>query len=137
MKRILLLLLAAGLLATACSTTRRVSATAFPSWVGSTTSDILERMGDPTRIDADGQDGSILVYESAPDYNDPNYDILAPETDKAVRRYAKFYLNREGVCYKVETNRDLPSPPRHEYAADDGSWLDVLLTISLFLVLFI
>ena len=137
MRRILFLLLAAGLFATACSTARRVPATVTPSWVGNTTSDILDRMGDPIRIDADGQGGSILVYESVPDYNDPKYDILDPDANVAVRRYANFYLDREGICYKVDTNRDLPSPPRHDYASGDDSWLDLLLTISLFLVLFI
>ncbi len=137
MKRIVLLLLAAGLFTTACSTARRVPVTATPSWVGSTTSDILDRMGDPTRIDADGQGGSVLVYESTPDYSDPKYDILDPEANVPVRRYANFYLDREGVCYKVDTNRDLPYPPRNDYATGDDSWLDLLLTISVFLVLFI
>ena len=110
MKHFILLLSALALL-TACGTTRRVSASeGTAAWEGRTTSAIIRAMGDPARIDPDGKGGSILVYESAPDYSSPDYDILAPETSAAPRRYARFYLDNEGVCYRVDTNRTLPVP---------------------------
>ena len=140
MKNFLYLLLAVGVLCTACGTSRRVpvETAARPSWVGSSTKDILDRMGDPTRIDPDGKGGSILVYESEPDYSDPKYDILDPEAAAGSRQFAHFYLDSEGVCYKVETNRDLLSAPRSTYVSDDDfTWLDTLLTLSLLLFLFL
>ena len=110
MKHFILLLAALALL-TACGSSRRVSAAGGTEpWVGRETGDILERMGTPDRIDPDGKGGSILVYESAPDYSSPEYDILAPEAEARTRRYAHFYLDDEGRCYRVDTNRPLPVP---------------------------
>ena len=109
MKHFILLLSALALL-TACGSSRRVSAVdGTAAWEGRTTSEIMRAMGDPDRIDPDGKGGSILVYESTPDYSSPDYDILAPEA-ASPRRYAHFYLDDEGVCYRVDTNRTLPAP---------------------------
>ena len=110
MKHFILLLAALALL-TACGSSRRVSAADGTSaWEGRTTSEIMRAMGDPDRIDTDGKGGSILVYESTPDYSSPDYDILAPEASASPRRYAHFYLDDEGECYRVDTNRTLPAP---------------------------
>ena len=110
MKHFILLLFALALL-TACGTTRRVSASeGTAAWEGRTTSEIMRAMGDPDRIDPDGKGGSILVYESAPDYSSPDYDILDPAASARARRYANFYLSDEGICYRVDTNRNLPAP---------------------------
>ena len=110
MKHFILILAALAML-TACCSTRLVSAAdGTQRWSGRTTEDILGTMGDPDRIDPDGEGGSILVYESAPDYDSPDYDILAPESSARTRRYAHFYLDDEGVCYRVDTNRNLPAP---------------------------
>ena len=145
MKHFLLILLAV-ISVTACSAARRAS-TSTPqdpvsSWVGCSTTEILEAMGSPDRIEGDGKDGSILVYESSPDYDDPKYDIFDPQAAAKTRLYARFYLNREGVCYHVEANRDLPSAPRRDVPSTEvGVALDILfdilliplLTISIFL----
>ena len=110
MKHFILLLSALTLL-TACGSSRRVSAVDGPAaWEGRTTSEIMRAMGDPDRIDPDWKGGSILVYESAPDYSSPDYDILDPAASARARRYANFYLDDEGVCYRVDTNRNLPAP---------------------------
>ena len=132
MKRIILLLAALALL-TACGTSVRVSsADGTPSWEGRTTADILQAMGDPDRIDPDGRGGSILVYESAPDYSSPDYDILAPEASASPRRYAHFYLDEEGRCYRVDTNRNLPAPSRVDRVVLFGPVLvDILVYLPL------
>ena len=111
MKRVIFLILSAVLVLTSCSVTRRVTTAPAQPWVGSTTEDIIKTMGDPSRIDSDGKGGSIIVYESAPNYDDPNYDILDPEASKQHRQYARFYLDNEGICYQVDTNRPLPAAP--------------------------
>lgn len=128
-----ILLLLAVVTVTACGTSRRVSAVdGTPSWEGRSTAEILRAMGDPDRIDADGKGGSILVYESAPDYSSPDYDILDPAASARPRRYANFYLSDEGVCYRVDTNRNLPAPPalyRSPFRAE--VWLDILYYLPL------
>ena len=136
MKHFILLLAALALL-TACGTSRRISAAGgIEPWVGRETGDILERMGTPDRIDPDGKGGSILVYESAPDYNSPEYDILAPEAEARTRRYAHFYLDDEGRCYRVDANRPLPVPSRffHTGVAVEF-WLDLLWSIPLLTII--
>lgn len=129
MKHFLLLLSALALL-TACGSARRVSAAdGTATWEGRTTSEIIRAMGDPDRIDTDGKGGSILVYESTPDYSSPDYDILAPEASASSRRYAHFYLNDEGRCYRVDTNRSLPVP--YESYHSYRSWLLVPIVVDL------
>ena len=134
MKHFILLLSALALL-TACGSTRQVSSTdGALRWRGRTTGDILVAMGDPDRIDPDGEGGSILVYESAPDYDSPDYDILAPEASVRPRRYAYFYLDNEGVCYRVDTNRNLPAPS-YRHGVSVGFWVDLLWYLPLITVL--
>lgn len=136
MKHFILLLSALALL-TACGSSRRVSAVdGTAAWEGRTTSEIMRAMGDPDRIDPDGKGGSILVYESTPDYSSPEYDILAPEAEVRTRRYAHFYLDDEGRCYRVDTNRPLPVPSRffHTGVAVEF-WLDLLWSIPLLTII--
>lgn len=134
MKHFLILLLAA-VAVSACGTARRVSKNPAQPWVGYTTTDILNQMGDPDRIDPDGKGGSVLVYESTPDYSSPDYDILDPDASAGIRRYAKFYLDNEGVCYLVDTNRSLPSPPPAHAEQGLSFLLDILLLPICILIL--
>ena len=138
MKKIFLFILLV-VMATACGTTRRVAADSSRSWVGYSTTDILIAMGDPDRIDDDGRGGSILIYESAPDYDSPDYDILNPDASARKRQYAYFYLDEEGDCYRVDTNRSLPATPGTLSSAGDWSiifdWLVVFPLLLVFEIL--
>lgn len=138
MKRIVLLLLAACLALTACSVTRHVSKTAMEdsdSWVGCETADITEAMGYPNHITEDGKGGCVLVYESAPDYDSPDFDILDPDAPLRKRQYACFYVDEFGTCYRVETNRDLPAAPRHETSGDSSEfWIDLLFALPVLVI---
>ena len=135
MKRIVFLLLAAFLALTACSTARKASQASMEDpapWVGYSTYYITEAMGYPNHITEDGKGGSVLVYESAPDYSSPDYDILNPDASYRNRQYACFYVDEEGVCYRVEANHDLPPAPRSDHSEVRASmWLDLLITIPL------
>ena len=92
-------------------------------------------MGDPDRIDDDGRGGSVLIYESAPDYDSPDYDILNPDASARKRQYAYFYLDEEGDCYRVDTNRSLPATPGTLSSAGDWSIIfDWLVVFPLLLV---
>ena len=135
MKHFLLIVLAAVML-TACGTYRRVAADPTQPWVGRPTSEILKTMGDPVRIDQDGRGGSVLVYESAPDYESPDYDILDPGANTvSTRKYAHFYLDDEGICYKVDRNQTLPAPPRSSYSEPRSTfWIDLFFYLPLIAV---
>ena len=134
MKKLFLLLLVAAL-ATSCVTYRQVSREANPTWAGRTTTQIIQAMGSPDRIDSDGAGGAILRYESQPDYEDPSYDILNPEPAPAERGHAYFYMTPEGVCYHVDSDRALPAPPDKPRSVIMGSiWLDMLVYLPLVLI---
>lgn len=136
MKKIFILLFAV-VLVSACGSSRRVSTdmAGRPTWVGSEALDIIKAMGDPDRIDENGRGGSILRYDSTPDYSDPKYDILDPEAAKNARKYAYFYLDEEGVCYSVDTNHSLPAPPsQYSVGSRSSFWLDLLLWTPVILI---
>ena len=131
------LLLMTVILVSACGTSRRVSMDreGRPSWVGYDALTIIKTMGNPDRIDENGRGGSILRYDSAPDYSDPKYDILDPDAAKHAREYAYFYLDDEGTCYSVDTNRNLPTPPGYYSVATHSSfWLDLLVWTPVILI---
>ena len=138
MKRFILLLLAACLTLTACSVTRRASKASTEDanpWVGCSSADITQAMGYPNHITEDGKGGSVLVYESAPDYDSPDFDILDPEAASRKRQYACFFVDEFGTCYKVETNYDLPAAPQMTYTEDYSDlWIDILVTIPLLML---
>ena len=101
-------------------------------WVGYSTYYITQAMGYPNHITDDGKGGSVLVYESMPGYDSPDYDILNPDASSRNRQYARFYVDEEGVCYRVEANHALPDAPRLDPSPDRYSiWLDLLITIPL------
>lgn len=121
MKKILLLCLVAAV-CTACSPMRYASTRTMDSWEGCTLTEILSAMGDPDRIAEDGRGGSIVIYESSPDLEDPHYDILDPEAAAAKSGTVRFYLDAEGSCYHVEGNRALPAPPSRVVSAGSMDW---------------
>ena len=138
MRRIVLLLLAASLALTACSVTRRVSEASTEEtdpWIGCSAFDIMKVMDNPNYITEDGKGGSVLVYESTPDYDSPDFDILDPNASSRDRKYACFFLDDEGTCYRVETNYDLPPAPQFISLDERSSvWIDLLITIPLLTV---
>lgn len=135
MKKYFILLLVV-VLATSCGVSRRVSTTDVnTSWVGHSTMEILQAMGDPDRIEDDGKGGSIIRYEAKPNYEDPSYDILDPDAKPAVGGYAYFYVDRVGDCYWVDATRKLPSPRNSVYSGDsDGLWIDILIYLPLLFI---
>ena len=137
MKKILIFLFVA-VVATSCGVSRKVSRDANLSWVGRSTLEIIQKMGNPDRIEGDGKDGSILRYEAKPNYEDPSYDILDPNAKPDEGGYAYFYVDREGDCYFVDTDRKLPRPDYGYYddEDDDGSsvWVNVVFYLSMLLI---
>ena len=139
MKRFFLFILAV-IAVTACGSSRRASSEMAqqPSWEGFDALQIIKAMGNPDRIDEDGRGGSILKYASLPDYDDPNYDILDPNPAPNRPDFAYFYLDDEGICYRVDTNRNLPAPPNpYPSQVRRAFWLDVLVWMPVLLVTWI
>ena len=133
-----LILLSVVVLATSCSVSRRVSLEAQNYWIGRSAVDIMQAMGDPDSIDVDGKDGSILRYEMKPDYEDPSYDILDPDAKPRGSGYAYFYVDPEGECYWVDTDRRLLNPDQGPLYDDrDNIWVDILYYLPLLLLLFV
>ena len=86
-------------------------------WAGKEYQDIVQSYGEPDRIEMDGMDGSILVYEghataidSQTNTRDSVYVTQVPTTvtDRNHEREMYFFLNPEGYCYLVSTNRSVP-----------------------------
>lgn len=137
MKKILLLL-SVVVMVSSCGASRRVSTDVNTSWIGYSTQDILFVMGDPDRIEDDGKGGSVIKYETKPDYENPSYDILAPDAKPSMSGYAYFYLDRAGDCYWVDTDRKLPEPryANGEYEDKEKTNLlvDILMSLPLLLI---
>ena len=101
-------------------------------WIGCSSADITQAMGYPNHITDDGKGGSVLVYESTPGSDSPDYDILDPDASSRNRKYACFFVDEEGICYRVESNHELPAAPRLDFSKDRTSiWLDLLITLPL------
>ena len=133
-----LLLLSVVVLATSCSISRRVARETQNHWIGRSAVEIMQLMGDPDSIDTDGKDGSILRYEMKPDYEDPSYDILDPDAKPRENGYAYFYVDPEGECYWVDTDRRLLNPNQGPLYDDrDNIWVDILYYLPLLLLIFV
>ena len=82
------------------------------SWTGRSYADIVREFGAPDRVEYDGKDGNILVYEefstvSSTDVDthfgrfDPDYTTTV-RTDK---EYVQFFLDSDNTCYLVKSNK--------------------------------
>ena len=87
------------------------------TWAGKEYSDIVQSYGAPDRVETDGRDGSIMVYEefakvmkSQTDTRDTVFgpSVTTTITNQDKRLYMNFFLNPEGHCYLVKTNRPVP-----------------------------
>ena len=114
--------IAAAILAamTSCGTTKYVPTEEDELtriWAGKEYQDIVQSYGEPDRIEMDGMDGSILLYEehatvidSQTNTRDSVFVTQVPTTvtDRNHEREMYFFLNPEGYCYLVSTNRSVP-----------------------------
>ena len=73
---------------------------------GQTHSQIVMNFGAPDREVSDGGDGIILVYE---DVSTSSYVSSTGYVDHDVNvSYIQFFIDNQGVCYNVRTNRLSP-----------------------------
>ncbi len=113
MRSIFILCIAAAILAamTSCGTTKYVPTEEdelTQIWAGKEYQDIVQSYGEPDRIEMDGDDGSILVYEEQAPVSERVTQVPPTVTDRNHEREMYFFLNPEGYCYLVSTNRSVP-----------------------------
>lgn len=91
------------------------------NWAGKEYSDIVQSYGAPDRVETDGKDGSILVYEEFATVinrqTDSRETVFGPSvtttiTNRDRKYFTNFFLNPEGYCYLVKTNRPVPGSAR-------------------------
>ena len=81
-------------------------------WTGKSYSEIVREFGAPDRVEYDGLDGSILIYEeyestTSTDVDthfgrfDPDYTTTVT-TDK---KYTQFFIDSSNTCYLVKSNK--------------------------------
>ncbi len=124
MRRIFAFYIVATVLAavTSCGTTSRIEQLPTTKeersqlWAGKEYSDIVQSYGDPDRIAPDGNDGSILIYETV----STAMETDDPTTVEEERYYTHFYLDQEGFCYLVKSNQYIPVPITTRAKSDDG-----------------
>ena len=81
-------------------------------WVGKSYSEIVRHFGAPDRVEFDGKDGSILVYEDFTtttntdvDTHFGNFDPDYETTVKREKHYTHFFIDIDSQCYLVKSNR--------------------------------
>lgn len=123
------LFIAAAMLCTmiSCGTARQLPTEEeelTQTWTGKEYNDIVQSFGAPDRVATDGKDGSILIYEdfsSVVESDTRQQDsVFGPRvtttiTNKNEKEYTHFFLNPEGFCYLVKTNRAIPGSARDRY----------------------
>ena len=94
------------------------------TWAGKEYSDIVQSYGAPDRVETDGRDGSIMVYEefatvmnSETNTRDTVFgpSVSTTITNQDKKLYTNFFLNPEGHCYLVKTNRPVPGSARERH----------------------
>lgn len=82
------------------------------AWVGKTYSEIVRHFGAPDRVEFDGKDGSILVYEDFTTTTstdvDTHFGYFDPDYETKVTRnkhYTHFFIDVDSRCYLVKSNR--------------------------------
>ena len=82
---------------------------------GQTHGQIVKEYGAPDREVSDGEDGYILVYET---YHTSSHVDNLGYIDHSVRKsYIQFFMDKNGVCYNVKTNKLAPGQAEEAFSA--------------------
>lgn len=82
---------------------------------GCTHGQIVKEYGAPDREVSDGEDGYILVYETY--HTSSHIDDMGFVNHSVRKSYIQFFMDRNGVCYNVKTNKMSPSEAKGAFAA--------------------
>ena len=105
-------------------------------WKNRSYSEIVTTFGAPDRVEYDGKDGSILVYEKFTTIEttdvDTHFGMFDPDyrtTVKTDKEYVHFFLGRDDISYLVKTNQTYPDPKsqKRAKAINLSSFIGILL----------
>ena len=108
MKRVLILLIAV-LAMSSCSTAIKyisLEQSYNEQWVGRSHADIVATYGAPDRVESDGLDGSILVYETITTVSEVRETVSDVYENKTIaeKEFTHFFIGADNRCYTVKTN---------------------------------
>lgn len=109
MKRFLILSLAV-LALSSCSTALKyisLEQSYNETWTGRSHADIVTTYGAPDRVESDGLDGSILVYETITTVSEmrERIDGVYNETVTSEKEFTHFFIGSDSRCYAVKSNK--------------------------------
>lgn len=102
-----------------CSLTRKIPMEAEYNveWQGKRYSEIVMHFGAPDRVEYDGMNGQILVYENFTTVTttdvDTHFGRFDPDYTTKVRTdkdYIHFFLDENDICYLVKSNEKRTDP---------------------------
>ena len=108
MKRVLILLFASVALSSCAPAVKYISME--PSyneqWKGRSHADIVAEFGAPDRVESDGLDGTILVYETITTVTEikEKYSGVYNETATTDKEYTHYFIGSDSRCYAVKSN---------------------------------
>jgi hypothetical protein len=75
-------------------------------WNGRSHADIVAEFGAPDRVESDGLDGSILVYETITTVSEikEKYTGVYNETVTTDKEYTHYFIGSDDRCYAVKSN---------------------------------
>lgn len=108
MKRVLILLFAV-LAFSSCSTAVKyisLEQSYNDQWVGRSHADIVTTYGAPDRVESDGLDGKILVYETITMVSESRekFSGVYDNVSKSEKEFTHFFVGADNRCYTVKTN---------------------------------
>ena len=108
MKRILVILFAV-LAFSSCSTAVKyisLEQSYNDQWVGRSHADIVTTYGAPDRVESDGLDGKILVYETITMVSESRekFSGVYDNVSKSEKEFTHFFVGADNRCYTVKTN---------------------------------
>ena len=76
-------------------------------WNGRSHADIVAEFGAPDRVESDGLNGSILVYETITTVSEikEKYSGVYNETVTTDKEYTHYFIGSDNRCYAVKSNK--------------------------------
>lgn len=108
MKRIFIMLVSLLVLSSCATSVKYISMEQIytEQWTGRSHSDIVSAFGAPDRVESDGLDGLILVYEKVTTVSEikEKYSGVYNETVTTDKEYTHYFIGSDNRCYAVKSN---------------------------------
>lgn len=108
MKRIFIMLVSLLVLSSCATSVKYISMEQkyTEQWTGRSHSDIVSTFGAPDRVESDGLDGLILVYEKVTTVSEikEKYSGVYNETVTTDKEYTHYFIGNDNRCYAVKSN---------------------------------